>query len=91
MEYSSFKAGERVSDSVDKLFLIKEGELEVIRKDGKISTLSRGSHFGEDALLNKTPTGEKLVAKSNIELYSLSSEALAEIFKEAPEIKNKLK
>ena len=90
MEYGSFKAGEVVSDSVDRLFLIKEGEIEVIRKDGKVSTLSRGAHFGEDALLKKTPSGEKLVAKSNIELYSLSSEGLAEIFKEAPEIMDKL-
>ena len=90
MKYGSFKAGETVSDSVDRLFLIKEGEVEIISKDGKVATLSRGAHLGEDALLKKTPSGEKMVAKSNIELYSLSSEALAEIFKEAPEIKDKL-
>ena len=90
MKYFSFKAGETICDSVDRLFLIKEGEIEVRGKDGKLSTLSRATHFGEEALLKKEPTGEKLVAKSDTELYSLSTEGLAVIFKEAPEIKDKL-
>lgn len=91
MEFSSFKAGETVSDFVDRLFLIKEGELEVIRKGGKISTLSRGAHFGEDALLEKAPSGDRLIAKSDLEVYSLSRENLDELFKESPGIKDKLK
>lgn len=89
MEYFSFKAGETICDSVDRLFLIKEGDIEVTGKNGKLSTLSRGAHFGEEALLKKEPTGEKLLAKSDTELYSLSTAALAQIFKEAPEIKDK--
>ncbi|MDH3976536.1 MAG: Na+/H+ antiporter [Deltaproteobacteria bacterium] len=91
MEYAQIESGNPLTNSVDRLYLIKEGTAEVIKEGQRVSSLSRGGHFGENALFSKSPTGERIVATSPIEVYSLSCEKLEEVMKEVPSIKEKIK
>ena len=91
MKYESVEAGATVSDSIDRLYLIKEGDADVMSKGKKTITLHRGSRIGEDTLFKKTATGEKLVAKTELEIYSLDVETFEKIMKEIPSIADTLK
>jgi len=91
MEYSQIKSGQPVTNAVDRLYLIKEGTADVIKEGQRISTLTRGTHFGEEALLGTKPTGERIVATADMEVYSLSYEKLVEVIGEVASIGEKLK
>ena len=63
-------------DVGDRLYIVKEGEAEVVARgeDGEeteLAELSKGDYFGEIALLRDVPRTATVKAKGSLELYSL--------------------
>ena len=62
--------------AADAFFLIKSGEVEIIKKtkwgqDAKITSLKCGEGFGEMALLTCSPRFSSVIAKTSVTLYKL--------------------
>jgi putative ABC transport system ATP-binding protein len=68
----------RQGDPGDKFYVIKSGTVDVIVEDaGKrrtVATLGKGSFFGEAALLTGAPRNATVVAKEDLEVYTLGKE-----------------
>ncbi len=68
----------RQGDPGDKFYVIRNGSVEVIVEDGgkrrTVATLGRGNFFGEAALLTGAPRNATVVAKEELEVYTLGKE-----------------
>jgi putative ABC transport system ATP-binding protein len=68
----------RQGDPGDKFYVIRSGRVDVIVSDGAtakvVATLGKGDFFGEAALLTGAPRNATVVAKEDLEVYSLSKE-----------------
>lgn len=79
MEMEGHPAGTviiRQGDEGDKFYLIKRGEVDVIVNQGqpdeaRVATLSKGQFFGETALLTGAPRNATVIARQDVELYTL--------------------
>ena len=56
------------------MFIIKEGEVDCIKGDKVIRTLKQGDNFGQKALLEGDKRSLDVKAKTDCQLYSISSE-----------------
>ena len=59
----------------EKFYIIKSGQVEVYRKNEYIRTLGPMKHFGERSLLLNELRTVTIIAKENVELYSLDKES----------------
>jgi putative ABC transport system ATP-binding protein len=68
----------RQGDPGDKFYVIRKGSVDVTVSDGAaskmVATLGKGDFFGEAALLTGAPRNATVIAKEDVELYSLSKE-----------------
>jgi len=68
----------RQGDPGDKFYVIKSGSVDVIIDDGTsrrtVATLGKGDFFGEAALLTGEPRNATVVAREDLELYTLGKE-----------------
>jgi putative ABC transport system ATP-binding protein len=79
MEMESHPAGTviiRQGDEGDKFYLIKKGVVDVIVNQGQedeamVATLGKGQFFGEAALLTGAPRNATVVARQEVEFYTL--------------------
>ncbi|HTU92717.1 MAG TPA: ATP-binding cassette domain-containing protein [Gemmataceae bacterium] len=79
MERESQPAGTvliRQGDEGDKFYLIQKGVVDVIVNQGqldeaKVATLGKGQFFGETALLTGAPRNATVIAREDVELYTL--------------------
>ncbi len=76
-----FAAGSEVvrqGDPGDKFYVIRSGRVDVIVRDGDVArvvaTLGSGDFFGEAALLTGAPRNATVMAKEDLEVYSLAKE-----------------
>jgi len=67
-----FERGEviiREGEAGDKLFLISEGEVEVMRRDHEVARLGPAEFFGEAALLSGEPRNATVIAVEPVDAY----------------------
>jgi putative ABC transport system ATP-binding protein len=68
----------RQGDPGDKFYVVKSGTVDVIVGDGAsrrtVATLGKGDFFGEAALLTGEPRNATVVAKEDLEVYTLGKE-----------------
>jgi putative ABC transport system ATP-binding protein len=85
----------RQGDPGDKFYLIREGSVEVIVKDGDSSRvagqLGRGDFFGEAALLTGQPRNATVVAKEDVEVYTLGKEDFEAVLKTSASFEEELR
>ena len=62
-------------DVTDGLYVIVEGEVEVLRDEVKLASLATGAHFGEMALLNQRPRTATVRAKDHCRILQLPCQA----------------
>jgi CRP-like cAMP-binding protein len=83
-----FQAGEliiREQDPGEELFVILNGRVRLHKDNAFIAELSRGSHFGEMALVDRSPRSASATAEEPTRLLSLRRRDFYEILrKEAP-------
>lgn len=79
MEIETHPAGTviiRQGDEGDKFYLIKRGEVDVIVNqdqpdEARVATLAKGQFFGETALLTGAPRNATILAREDVEFYTL--------------------
>jgi len=74
-----------------RLFLLVEGEVQIVKNQGTseellLSTLQGVSYFGEMAILDDEPRSASVTVKSDARLLSLEGERLKELIFQMPEI-----
>ena len=55
------------------MYIIKEGEVECIKKDKVVRILKQGDNFGQKALLENAKRSLDVKAKTDVKIYSISS------------------
>jgi NADH:ubiquinone reductase (H+-translocating) len=73
-----FEAGQdvvREGDVGNSMFVIQEGEVEVLKNDTVVATLGRGQHFGEIAVFERCPRTATVRAKGHLKLLQIRREA----------------
>jgi len=81
-------------DEGEKFYLVLNGEVDVIRKEGdvstRINTLRVGDFFGEAALLTGNPRNATVVAKGDVLVYSLKKGDFLAALNASPSLKDQL-
>jgi MFS family permease len=83
----------REGDVGDRLYILKEGEAEVVvRSEGKseveVATLSKNDYFGEIALLRDVPRTATVRSRGPVELYSLGRDDFRELLERSEELQS---
>jgi ATP-binding cassette subfamily B protein len=83
----------REGEDGDRLYMVKDGEAEVVARDEgedevAVASLSKHDYFGEIALLRDVPRTATVRAKGPLELYSLSREDFRELLERSEELKS---
>ena len=83
----------REGDVGDRLYILKEGEAEVVaRAEGEreveVATLSKNDYFGEIALLRDVPRTATVRSRGPVELYSLGRDDFWELLERSEELKS---
>ncbi len=74
-----------VGETIEELFLIKEGEIDIYNQTGKlISTFSAGEIMGTSIAITATPSPIKAVAKTNAILTPIPKERIIAVMKDQP-------
>ena len=74
-----FEPGEviiREGEIGDEMFLISEGEVEVVRQDHEVARLGPAEFFGEAALLSGQPRNATVIATEPVDVYVVEKEEL---------------
>lgn len=58
------------------MFIVRDGEVDVMENNKPIRTLKRGDYFGEKSILLETKRSKDIVARTNCVVCSISSETL---------------
>ena len=88
-----FHAGKMIFDEGDfgdKLYVIVKGEVEVIVNGNAVATLKDGEVFGELALVSSITRTAKIVAKTDLDLISVSLSAFQQLVTHLPGVKSSI-
>jgi putative ABC transport system ATP-binding protein len=85
----------RQGDPGDKFYIVKRGSVEVIVDDGAarrtVATLGKGDFFGEAALLTGAPRNATVVAKEDLEVYTLGKEPFQAVLQASASFEEELR
>lgn len=70
----------------DSLFLIAEGEAEILKGSQLMTSLGRGEVFGEMSMLIEEPRSATVIAKTAMELYTLTRSDFEIVVKRSPHL-----
>jgi CRP/FNR family transcriptional regulator, cyclic AMP receptor protein len=86
-DFEGFSAGQHiftVGQPGDTMYVVKEGEVEVVVNGKVVDTVSPGGIFGEMALIDKQPRSATAVAKTDCKLVSVNEERFQRLVKQTP-------
>lgn len=94
----SFQRGDlifRQGDPADRVYVVKSGEVEVIREDPEkgdtvIARLGEGQYFGEMALLNDEPRNASVRAATDITTLTIERNDFVSLFSSIPAFKESI-
>ncbi|NJK88920.1 MAG: cyclic nucleotide-binding domain-containing protein [Myxococcales bacterium] len=89
----AFERGQQIieEDSVgEELFVVLSGEVDVMKAGQLITTLGERVHFGEMALVDRSPRSASVVARADTRLLSLSRRSFFNLVKTEPVLSTKL-
>ena len=78
IQIEKYKNGEKIikeGSKGEKFYIVKSGQVEVYQKNIYLRTLNSMEYFGERALLTNEVRSATVIAKNNVELYSLDKES----------------
>ena len=78
IQIEKYKKGEKIikeGTKGEKFYIVKSGQVEVFQKNIYLRTLNSMEYFGERALLTNEVRSATVIAKDNVELYSLDKES----------------
>ena len=98
MARERFAAGSRIvrqGEAGDKFYLLRRGSVEVIRGEGTpgrrvVAVLREGEFFGEMALLSGAPRSASVVAREEVETYTLGAAEFQAAVATSPSFKEEL-
>src|SRR5687768_261341 len=89
----SFSQGERIFSQGDlgtEMFIVQEGEVEIIKHIGSeshtLSRLEKGDFFGEMALLEALPRTADAVALTDVRVVAINGSRFDEMLRKNPEV-----
>lgn len=94
LRYEEHPAGKillREGQKGDAMYLIREGEVEIIKDFQAVATLGPGEIFGEMALLNAEPRNATVRMKSSGRLYRLNKLAFESVVQTFPEVHERVR
>lgn len=98
MADESFRRGGviiRQNEPGDKFYVIRKGEVIVSRDPGdgpcQVAELGKGQFFGEVALVRNEPRNATVIAKSDVELFSLTKQEFHDILKERTDFEQQIR
>lgn len=94
----SFQPGEyvfRQGDAGDRIYVVKSGELEVVREDPEagdrvLARLGSGDYFGEMALLSQAPRNASVRALTEVTTLAISHHDFQSLFSGIPALKQSI-
>lgn len=96
MKLESFPDGTEIvreGDVGDRLYIVKEGDAEVVASDEdgreeELATLTKNDYFGEIALLRDVPRTATVRARGPVKLYSLGREDFQRLLERSEKLKS---
>ncbi len=82
-----YKAGETIlkaGEPADKMFVVKEGEVEIHIQPGVTEVVDAGGFFGEMALITNEPRSATVVAKTDCKLVAVDVNRFKFMVSETP-------
>jgi serine/threonine protein phosphatase PrpC len=77
-------------DQGDELFIVLSGSVRVLRGEATLTTLGKGQHFGEMALIRNTPRSATVTAAQNAELIAIRRADFFDILRTESELAVKM-
>jgi putative ABC transport system ATP-binding protein len=81
----------REGDAGEELFLISEGEVEVVRHDHEVARLGPAEFFGEAALISGKPRNATVIATQPVDAYVVDKEELDVAMKHSSRFRQQLR
>lgn len=89
VEKTSYNQGDtifRQGDEGDALYLIREGNVNIVHSQTPVATLSAGETFGEMAILTKETRTATATAETSVELYKIKQEDFQRLMAHSPRL-----
>jgi CRP-like cAMP-binding protein len=86
-DFESYPAGHvvfRAGDPGDIMYVIKEGEIEIIINDKVVETVGPGGIVGEMALIDTRPRSATVVAKTDCQLVPINEKRFTFLIQQTP-------
>jgi len=86
-EVLSFDAGQQIfaeGDPGDVMFVVKEGDVEIVVHGTVVETLGPGSILGEMALIDRNPRSATAIAKTRCQLVPINEKRFQFLVQQTP-------
>jgi CRP/FNR family cyclic AMP-dependent transcriptional regulator len=95
----SFRSGEfvfRQGDAGDRIYVVKSGEVEVVRDDPEkgevvLARLGKGAYFGEMALLSEAPRNASVRAATDLTALAIERDDFHSLFSSIPAFEHSIR
>jgi CRP/FNR family cyclic AMP-dependent transcriptional regulator len=86
-DFEAYSAGQPIfttGQSGDSMYVVKEGEIEIVINGKVIDTVGPGGILGEMALIDKRPRSATAIAKTDCKLVSVNEQRFQRLVQQTP-------